>query len=173
MLWLVEKQFSFQCDYTFSEVKLKKLNLFQCIQPLNYWVTKKWSWDLFQCIQPLNYWVTTVSQTPHCGHNRHGNHPIRADNRAQSDPFVTFMLLIHPTETSERQKCYTENLRQERHTTSYPFKSNSMISKVPSLCWRRNWQPTPAFLPGESQGRGSLVGGRLWGHTESDTTEAT
>ena len=38
---------------------------------------------------------------------------------------------------------------------------------------RRKWQPTPVFLPGESQGRGSLVGCRLWGHTESDTTEAT
>ena len=39
--------------------------------------------------------------------------------------------------------------------------------------WRRKWQPTPVFLPGESQGRGSLVGCRLWGHTESDTTEVT
>ena len=39
--------------------------------------------------------------------------------------------------------------------------------------WRRKWQPTPVFLPGESQGRGSLVGCRLWGHTELDTTEAT
>ena len=39
--------------------------------------------------------------------------------------------------------------------------------------WRRKWQPTPVFLPGESQGRGSLVGRRLWGRTESDTTEAT
>ena len=39
--------------------------------------------------------------------------------------------------------------------------------------WRRKWQPTPVFLPGESQGRDSLVGCRLWGHTESDTTEAT
>ena len=38
--------------------------------------------------------------------------------------------------------------------------------------WRRKWQPTPVFLPGESQGRGSLVGCRLWRHTESDTTEA-
>ena len=38
---------------------------------------------------------------------------------------------------------------------------------------RRKWQPTPVFLPGESQGRGSLVGCRLWGCTESDTTEAT
>ena len=39
--------------------------------------------------------------------------------------------------------------------------------------WRRKWRPTPVFLPGESQGRGSLVGRRLWGRTESDTTEAT
>ena len=39
--------------------------------------------------------------------------------------------------------------------------------------WRRKWQPSPVFLPGESQGRGSLVGCRLWGRTESDTTEAT
>ena len=35
------------------------------------------------------------------------------------------------------------------------------------------WQPTPVFLPGESQGRRSLVSCRLWGRTESDTTEAT
>ena len=39
--------------------------------------------------------------------------------------------------------------------------------------WRRKWQPTPVFFPGESQGWGSLVGCRLWGRTESDTTEAT
>ena len=39
--------------------------------------------------------------------------------------------------------------------------------------WRRKWQPTPVFLPGESQGRQGLVGCHLWGRTESDTTEAT
>ena len=39
--------------------------------------------------------------------------------------------------------------------------------------WRRKWQPTPVFLPGESQGQGSLVGCRLWGRTESDMTEVT
>ena len=39
--------------------------------------------------------------------------------------------------------------------------------------WRRTWQPTPVFLPGESQGWGSLVGCLLWGHTESDTTDVT
>ena len=42
------------------------------------------------------------------------------------------------------------------------------------LPWsRRKWQPTPVFLPGEPQGLRSLVGCRLWGRTESDTTEAT
>ena len=39
--------------------------------------------------------------------------------------------------------------------------------------WRRKWQPTPVCLPGESQGRGSLVGCHLWGRTELDTTEVT
>ena len=39
--------------------------------------------------------------------------------------------------------------------------------------WRRKWQPTPVFLPGEPQGPGILVGCRLWGRTESDTTDAT
>ena len=39
--------------------------------------------------------------------------------------------------------------------------------------WRRKWQPTPVFLPRESQGRQSLVGCRLCGRTELDTTEAT
>ena len=39
--------------------------------------------------------------------------------------------------------------------------------------WRRTWQPTPVFLPGESQGQQSLVGCCLWGRTESDMTEAT
>ena len=39
--------------------------------------------------------------------------------------------------------------------------------------WRRKWQPTLVFLPGESQGQRSLVGCLLWGRTESDTTEAT
>ena len=47
------------------------------------------------------------------------------------------------------------------------------LSLFTFMHWRRRWQPTPVFLHGESQGQGSLVGCRLWGHTESDTTEAT
>ena len=51
--------------------------------------------------------------------------------------------------------------------------SAASLSLFTFMHWRRKWQPTPVFLPGESQGQGSLVGCRLWGHTESDTTEAT
>ena len=47
------------------------------------------------------------------------------------------------------------------------------LSVFTFMHWRRKWQPTPVFLPGESQGRGRLVGCRLWGRTESDTTEVT
>ena len=47
------------------------------------------------------------------------------------------------------------------------------LSLFTFMHWRRKWQLTPVFLPGESQGRGSLVGCRLWGLTELDTTEAT
>ena len=47
------------------------------------------------------------------------------------------------------------------------------LSLFTFMHWRRKWQPTPVFLPGESQGRGSLVGCCLWGCTESNTTEAT
>ena len=56
-------------------------------------------------------------------------------------------------------------------------KSRSRLSDSLSLFtfmhWKRKWQPTPVFLPGESQEWGSLVGCRLWGRTESDMTEAT
>ena len=51
--------------------------------------------------------------------------------------------------------------------------SATSLSLFTFLHWRRKWQPAPVFLPGESQGRGSLVGCHLWGCTESDTTEAT
>ena len=52
-------------------------------------------------------------------------------------------------------------------------KSRTWLSDFTFTHWRRKWQPTPVFLPGESQGQGSLVGCRLWGPTESDSTEVT
>ena len=44
------------------------------------------------------------------------------------------------------------------------------IGEIP---WRRVWQSTPVFLPGESHEQRSLVGSSPWGHKELDTAEAT
>ena len=44
------------------------------------------------------------------------------------------------------------------------------IGKIP---WRRKWKPAPVFLPGESHGHRSQEGCSPYGHTESDTTEAS
>ena len=45
---------------------------------------------------------------------------------------------------------------------------DSGVMKIP---WRREWQPTPVFLPGEFRGQKSLTGYSPWGHKESDLTE--
>ena len=71
-----------------------------------------------------------------------------------------------------------ENLFQESSSTPQ-FKSISSLALSflyrPNLTYikRRQRQPTPVFLPGESQGWQSLLGCRLLGRTESDTTKAT
>ena len=44
----------------------------------------------------------------------------------------------------------------------------SLVGKIP---WRREWLPTPVFLPGEFHGQQSLMGYSPWGCKESDTTE--
>ena len=51
--------------------------------------------------------------------------------------------------------------------------SRTSLSLFTFMHWRRKWQPTPVFLPGESRGQGSLAGCCLWGRTELDTTEVT
>ena len=48
-----------------------------------------------------------------------------------------------------------------------------LIAGVRKIRWRRKWQSTPVFLPGESHGQRSLVGYSPWGHAELDTTEHT
>ena len=90
-------------------------------------------------------------------------------------PSLLFAKLTHqPTETL--------TIKPGLSSLSFSSQPWKPLSGADSLCCiaeanttlrRRKWQPTPVFLPGESQGRRSLVGCRLWGHTESDTTEAT
>ena len=46
-------------------------------------------------------------------------------------------------------------------------------TRVGKMFWRRAWQPTPVFLPGESHGQRSLVGYSPWHRKELDVTEVT
>ena len=55
--------------------------------------------------------------------------------------------------------------------TSWQMQGETMASVtgfifggLQSHCWRRKWQPTPVFLPGESHGQRSLVDYSPWGH---------
>jgi len=57
----------------------------------------------------------------------------------------------------------TESAHQCRRQGFDPW-----VRKIP---WRREWQPTPIFLPGESHGQRSLEGYSPWGRKESDTTQ--
>jgi len=49
-----------------------------------------------------------------------------------------------------------------------PAMQETWVGKIP---WRREWQPTAVFLPGESHGQRNLWGYSPWGLKESDTTE--
>ena len=51
------------------------------------------------------------------------------------------------------------------------WKSVRMKAALVVLHWRRKWQPTPIFLPGDNHGQKSLLGYSPWGHKESDMTE--
>ena len=69
--------------------------------------------------------------------------------------------------TEEPGRLQSMGSRRGRHNWA------TSLSLFTFMHWRRKWQLTSVFLPGESQGWGSLVGCGLWGRTELDTTEAT
>ena len=59
------------------------------------------------------------------------------------------------------------------HAVAESDMTKRLLSLFTFMHWRRKWQPTPVFLPGESQGGWSLVGCHLWSRTESGMTKAT
>ena len=115
--------------------------------------------------------------------------------KKKKENFCSIMLIIGHTHISDRGDNWsyldTRRRRQwqpsclENSWAEEPGRLQSMgslrvvhnwvtsLSLFTFMHWGRKWQPTPVFLPGESQGLGSLVGCRLWGLTELDTTEAT
>ena len=119
-----------------------------------------------------------------------GNYPHAADEDCASKS-LSILPKIHPLDRARIQACqmfkpvapHSSTLAWKILWTEEPGRLQSMGSLrvghdwttslwlLTFLHWRRKWQPTPVFLPGESQG--SLVGCCLWGCRESDVTEAT
>ena len=101
-------------------------------------------------------------------------------------PFFTFCFYFHYSRKLEKAMApHSSTLAWKIPWMEEPGRLQSMgslrvghdwatsLSLFAFMHWRRKWQPTPVFLPGESQGQGSPVGCCLWGRTESDTTEVT
>ena len=98
---------------------------------------------------------------------------------------INFFFSLLPSQLEKAMAPYSSTLAWKVPWTEEPGRLQSMeslgvrhdwatsLSLFAFVHWRRKWQPTPVFLPGESQGQGSLVGCSLWDRTESDTTEAT
>ena len=96
---------------------------------------------------------------------------------------VLWIMLLLWTWAEKAMAPYSSTLAWKIPWTEEPRRLQSMgllrvghdwttsLSLFTFMHWRRKWQPTPLFLPGESTEWGSLVGCRLWGHTESETTE--
>ena len=105
--------------------------------------------------------------------------PLVAQDKMSHSSFITY------SEFAKAMAAHSRTLAWKIPWTEEPGGLQSMgslrigpdwatsLSLFTFMHWRRKWQPTPVFLPGESQGRGSLVGCRLWGCTELDTTEVT
>ena len=86
--------------------------------------------------------------------------------KTSSEHFLSLQLslrLHYPgSACSKEPACNSGDIR--RH------KFDPWVGKIP---WRRAWQPTLVFLPGESHGQRSLVGYSPWGHKELDRAEVT
>ena len=128
--------------------------------------------DEFVCVCGRNYLINEEYNNSAI-YIRHVQYANITENKLLSDS------VCHISSTAQI------HLHGLRHFTQSLYISNTFLQKYPQVSnssftkplspWprKRQWHPTPLFLPGESQGQGSLVGCHLWGCTESDTTEAT
>ena len=84
------------------------------------------------------------------------------------------MLSDEALQINEKRKEVKGKGESERYTNMQKKgKECNRMGKTRDLFWRMQWHPTPVLLLGKSHGRRSLMGCRLWGRTESDTTEVT
>ena len=119
--------------------------MIQCIWKQMYFYLRKW----FKSIQNTNLSVAILAEVDLC-------------TKAMAPHSSTLAWKI--PWTREPGGLQSMGSRRVRHDWA------TSLSLFTFMHWRRKWQPTPVFLPGESQGWRSLVSCCLWGRTESDTT---
>ena len=136
---------------------------------------KQWSWTLSPGPLPRR-----LSYLPESDSGVSFHQLLTPDNKQK---IITIEVCIYKSISEKAMATHSNTLAWKIPWTEEPGRLQSMgsvrvghdwatsLSLLTFLHWRRKWQPTPVFLPGEPQGRGSLVGCRLWGHTESDMTE--
>ena len=113
-----------------------------------------------------------------CGPAYHSRSPLKLISCGTSFPFFYFWFSRTSLLIGEGDGTHSSTLAWKIPWTEEPGRLQSMgswrvghnwatsLSLFTFTQWRRKWQPTPVFLPGESQGRGSLVGCPLWGRIE-------
>jgi len=139
-----------------------------------------WTETLFHLFKPFKMWLLKIKMT-------FVTNIFLLDSASldKSDVHVSWICLILSCLPEKEMAPHSSTLAWKIPWTEEPGGLQSMgsrrvrhnwatsLSFFTCMHWRRKWQPTPVFLPGESQGRGSLVGCHLWSHTESDMTEVT
>ena len=100
-----------------------------------------------------------------------GERTVPAMSTTSLPDVVYIILFFFMLSTSMRDQELLVSYKLPEATEVQKLEKKNLVSFI--HIGGRKWQPTPVFLHGESQGRGSLVGCRLWGRTESDTTEVT
>ena len=126
-----------------------------------------------------------LSEYSKCMHNHFGHYPDSGHRHLLSGSLPSFLncsfsILASLGLVSQWSEIPFKDVNQITYflcpkvSDGFPLRLDTLAFKCSQKTLRRRqWQPTPVFLPGKSQGRRSLVGCHLWGCTELDTTEAT
>ena len=108
-----------------------------------------------------------------------GSHRVRSEEHTselQSQTSISYAVFcLIPADAARRAEVHLcpVPVGGRRKAVRDRFALQGGTGHFPCTHWRRKWQPTPVFLPGESHGQRSLVGCSPWGCTESDTTVAS
>ena len=134
---------------------------------LNTSISPNWDWGPFQSKSQKDVENLILKYTGECRETRIANMVSKKNKIGGSTAPHSSTLAWKIPWMEEPGRLQSMGSRRVGHGWA------TSLSGFTFMHWRRKWHPTPVFLPEESQGRGSLVGCRLWGHTELDTTEVT